>query len=717
MTASVVGSSTAAVPSPIVFTLRGEIPPRRLPLRYRLSLVLSAGAMVLLPAVYFGIIAVTGYATYRYAHDAYGFFRDQENTLLMIFGYGGPLFAGALLILFLVKPFFAPAREPESPATLDLEQQPQLWAVIAAVCEKVGAPKPVRVDVDCAVNASARLRLGLLSLFRDDLVLTIGLPLVVGLSARQLAGVLAHEFGHFAQGAAMRTTYLIRSINGWFARVVFERDRWDALLTEYSRRLGYRAGSVLWVARGAIWLTRKILHGLMYLGHAIACWQMRQMEFDADYYEVNLAGSAEFCHTMTQVRHLSFAGRVAFDELGDLWRDQRLVDDFPGYLGHRRQHLARRLAARDGKTPRQDDTRWSDSHPSDLSREEAARGLDLPGIFDGDAPASVLFNQFEELCREATAHYYREGLGLDYRPEAMLATAVAARPGREAAEAEQACEDVLGRAATVERPILWTVVDFKTPPSTHDPAALARQFSAVRAEIAARRPAAEAAQAELEKRSERWIAADVARQFGEAHIEFDPRWFGLDRADPASVRARTAELEQELVVPPALAAYDAAVHRWGVLVVGTAAVFGDSLPGDLALRIRTTAQRLTDFRPWFRAVPAWSLEQRSYVFALRFEKFLAARRNYTVLGAQREKARAVAANAPSLVAGLNWPLAPAHAPRTAKEQLERELRNCAPAWHLARLLELTAELYYHSVGRLVVDGMELERVLSESELA
>lgn len=53
-------------------------------------------------------------------------------------------------------------------------------------------------------------------------MLTIGLPLVAGLSLQQLAGVLAHEFGHFSQGAGMRLTYIVRSINAWFLRVVYE---------------------------------------------------------------------------------------------------------------------------------------------------------------------------------------------------------------------------------------------------------------------------------------------------------------------------------------------------------------------------------------------------------------------------------------------------------------------------------------------------------------
>jgi hypothetical protein len=53
----------------------------------------------------------------------------------------------------------------------------------------------------------------------NDLVLTIGLPLVAGFNLREFAGVLAHEFGHFSQGVGMRISYVIRSISFWFTRV------------------------------------------------------------------------------------------------------------------------------------------------------------------------------------------------------------------------------------------------------------------------------------------------------------------------------------------------------------------------------------------------------------------------------------------------------------------------------------------------------------------
>ena len=46
----------------------------------------------------------------------------------------------------------------------------------------------------------------------------------------------------------MRLTYLIRSINGWFARVVYERDEWDETLAGVvaARGTSARCSSPVW---------------------------------------------------------------------------------------------------------------------------------------------------------------------------------------------------------------------------------------------------------------------------------------------------------------------------------------------------------------------------------------------------------------------------------------------------------------------------------------
>ena len=121
-------------------------------------------------------------------------------------------------------------------ALLDIADPPRPLAsgIHRVLAEQTGAPMPVRIDLDCNLNASASFRKGASSLLSNDLVLTIGLPLVAGLNLRQFVGVVAHEFGHFSQGFGLRLSYLVRGINVWFARVVYERDAWDVALEEWS---------------------------------------------------------------------------------------------------------------------------------------------------------------------------------------------------------------------------------------------------------------------------------------------------------------------------------------------------------------------------------------------------------------------------------------------------------------------------------------------------
>ena len=79
----------------------------------------------------------------------------------------------------------------------------------------------------------------------------------------------------------MRLTALVRGINGWFGRVVYERDQWDEKLERWASGDGsdWRLTIVLLVARVSIWASRRVLTGLMIAGHAISCFMLRQMEY------------------------------------------------------------------------------------------------------------------------------------------------------------------------------------------------------------------------------------------------------------------------------------------------------------------------------------------------------------------------------------------------------------------------------------------------------
>ncbi len=302
--------------SPLEF-VEGELERTRTPLLYRFSLVVVAMAMVLLPVVYFAIVGLFGWGVYYYATHCYGMLSwhaySVRGTVLLFMLYLTPLLVGGILIFFLVKPIFAPRRDRNESFSLNHADAPQLFALIGWICRSLDAPIPSRIDVNCLPNASAGFRAGLRSLFGNDVVLTIGLPLVAGLNLNQFAGVIAHEYGHFSQGTGMRAMYLISRVNGWFYRVVYERDAWDYWLIESSENpeQDWRMMLILHLARAGVWFGRRILWVLMALGNLLSAFMSRQMEFDADRYEIRMSGTETFITTFRRLSQLNLGMEFA----------------------------------------------------------------------------------------------------------------------------------------------------------------------------------------------------------------------------------------------------------------------------------------------------------------------------------------------------------------------------------------------------------------------
>lgn len=712
--ASPLAPETAAASFP--FSLRGDIPHRPVPWTYRVTLGLTAFAMVLLPLAYVALTVAAGYGVWVWAHVGTELFSGRGAGVWRIIAYVGPLVAGSILVAFMIKPLFArPAREAAS-LTLDLDRQPGLRALIAGICARVGAPMPVRVDLDCQVNASARLRRGLLSLGQRDLVLTIGLPLAAGLTARQLAGVLAHEFGHFAQGAGMAFTYVIRSVNNWFARVVFERDSWDEKLAEGSQ-LDFRIGLVFWLARGGVGLSRLILRGLMTVGHAIACLQLRQMEFDADYYETQVGGSAAFVETSRELRRLGHASQTAYNDLGELWNERRLVDDFPAFVAHRRAGLDAEALGKIDAAPLAEKTRWFHTHPSDLDRTIRARALALPGIFQGDGPASAMFQEFPAVCRETTEHYYREQLELHFKPEALVSTGSAAQAGDHASAADAARLRLVGTVLNLYRPVVWRASDFSAAEAAGDPAAVRGQLAALRAEIAGLREPAEAHDKAFELLRDEAQNISQARAFLSAGVQIQVGSFGLVSTEPARIAQREAEVAGRLSAKAAeLAPFASALQRWGRSVATAAQdpAIIPLLPGDLAARLAATQRALAAFAPWFDALPNWLAEQSLLAVFAGNEASLGNERSFRdALSHRRAIAAKLVADAPSLVsADTPWPFQAGGDPKTAAAQLDLALDGVLGDARLLVLLRTLAALYFRLVGQFIAQGEELERALA-----
>jgi Zn-dependent protease with chaperone function/LysM repeat protein len=77
---------------------------------------------------------------------------------------------------------------------------PELWDVVNEVAAVARTRPPTRLRVAAVANATVFEETRLLGFAGGQRYLTIGLPLLLGLTAAELRAVLAHEMGHYARG-------------------------------------------------------------------------------------------------------------------------------------------------------------------------------------------------------------------------------------------------------------------------------------------------------------------------------------------------------------------------------------------------------------------------------------------------------------------------------------------------------------------------------------
>jgi Zn-dependent protease with chaperone function len=538
------------------------IEPTRLSRGYRLGLLIVTVTMLVLPLIYVGLIALVGATVWWHLATNHWILTGGGGaTVWRLVAYLGPVAAGVVLMFFMVKPVLArPARRAD-PLPLRPDDEPLLFRFIGDICRQVRAPAPSVIQVDCEVNASAGFASFPLGLRRPPLVLTIGLPLSAGLTIRQFGGVLAHEFGHFAQGGGMRLTFTVRSINRWFSRVVHERDEWDEKLDRWSSDGNWMVVLTLLLARSAVWCSRYILSALMTAGHGISCFMLRQMEYDADSYEVRLVGSSTFLETSARMRELNVDARIGYDDLRDSWIRRELPANLPAFLLRQRARLTADQRAEIRRVPAEE-TSLFDTHPSDADRAAAAERAASSGILaGGDGPATALFSSFEALSEAATRHHYEHDLGVPLNSTTIVDTEEALRASRNREDNERAAAMLLGEGLTALRPmrLTWPGID------------VARlELEEVVGSLRAAREAMNVDLAALSVKYRRFeslsysmsLAAAAEELFECGFTKVIPADFELTDGTLEDARATGARaMEQQQEIAPALARFESAVDR------------------------------------------------------------------------------------------------------------------------------------------------------------
>jgi Zn-dependent protease with chaperone function len=415
---------------------------------YTLGLFAVTGVMILLPIVYVGLVALVTYGTYYHATHHFSWLAGRRVWLGTVIAYILPIFMGIIMGFFMIKPLLARRINQYQPYALNPENEPVLFDFIRRICFLVGAPMPTSIALDAGANAGASFRRGFASFFSSDLQLHIGLTLMAGLSARDFAGVIAHEFGHFTQDAAMRLHYIIERINGWFGRVVFERDSWDEELEIIAEETenGYALMFVTF-ARLGVFCSRAILWIHMMIARALSCYLSRRMEFHADQFEIRLAGSESMERTSARINELVLLFAFALKEMRVSWNlNKRLPNNLPQFILNKEKEsiggvVQKALKRNLGFVK----TGLFHTHPSDAERVREARLAQSPGVIALDRPATDLFENFPAVAAIVT-HLAYEDMGFPLQMAKVFeVTPIASKSEQIAAAAEDAATAAIDR--------------------------------------------------------------------------------------------------------------------------------------------------------------------------------------------------------------------------------------------------------------------------------
>lgn len=367
---------------------------------YRLRLTRVLAGMLFLQFAYLLVVALIA-AIGWFGTEALWAMGLPHDLLTGSFLVGFPA-AAVIAVLFLLKPVFT--RRPQSPKPLEIlpEGEPLLFEFVQRICKLLDAPEPSRILVDLQVNASASIP-GFLGLLLGRYDLTIGLPLAGCLALPEFAGVVAHEVGHFSQRAGLRSYFLIERIQGWFERVVYERDRFDAWLDRLCKRRDVRLKGIGHIARLMVTASRKYLSWLMRIGRRISCDFSRHMEFDADRREATVVGAEAFANIFRRLEQLNGATTVAWLWVKEARSAGLFPDDYVDLVRAGETAIAEGVISVQKKAREQS---LFDTHPSDKERIAAVRAFAPNVRLELGSGAQALFQNLGAICRRATAYAY-----------------------------------------------------------------------------------------------------------------------------------------------------------------------------------------------------------------------------------------------------------------------------------------------------------------------
>ena len=365
------------------------LPEVEVSMRRRLQLIPWTLGMVLPFLIYLAVVGSIGFVTYRYAREAVDLFEvsDQGERFWSLgdLDFMIPMGFFLLFLITFLEPLFVRRQPPRNPRALDRGKEMVLFSFMDRLARTLGAPAPKAIelttDADVGVHRRPRRQGG-------QFTLTLGLPLLAGLSLEQLAAIVTQELAAFIRRPGQRSILFIRRVDDRFNQLVADcadlQDKRRVGIEQLVRRAGATRlmDSILSLLFG---ITQRFFDSLARITGFFRTRAELWLSADIREYQESLVGSSVVETTETWSQEIYQAQQRLMLEFNDTQVEAPPPDHLPAQVVL--FALEARAASEDPSTP-----------PAIPTGPKAR--------YRSNLPASLLFHGFVDTARQLTRDFY-----------------------------------------------------------------------------------------------------------------------------------------------------------------------------------------------------------------------------------------------------------------------------------------------------------------------
>ncbi|MEZ5505470.1 MAG: M48 family metallopeptidase [Gammaproteobacteria bacterium] len=397
---------------------RADIRAHRLGVGERCAMGAAALAAICLPVCFLALLVA---ATIGWIHSCWFYFSEPLVspgwTALMV--VGSLLLAG--FIAAMVRRLVLVGRQRRGYLDVSAGEQPELHAFVNHIADLLGGPAPSVIKLDAEVGLLLRPQRIHNAVLGGGPELIIGLPLLYGLSARQLSGVIAHAYAGYTREARSYGYPLICAVDRWlFAQSGVARSAtsvngaFAALAPAGGNRLIMSLQKLFdFLVQGTFFLLYRVVSSLTFV-------VSRRVDMVGDQFSSRIAGSSEFRSTQFRLRSLYYGQQHANRELIKSWRSSRLSDNFPHLVVDHADALQLSLRPRLIQEMEELVTPMTRSRIVDLGRIVSVEHYQDEGACFLLGSAVTLLRDLDSVARRVSLDHYRD-MGIE-RPDLISPT-------------------------------------------------------------------------------------------------------------------------------------------------------------------------------------------------------------------------------------------------------------------------------------------------------